>query len=334
MGTLSRRRFLQDSLILASLGLLAGCGVLSPWAPAAPKIPRIGYLVLRPVGALSPPEEAFRDSLREQGYVEGQTIAIEWRLADREERLADLASELVGLGVELIFAGGTQAVQATQAVTRTLPIITVVSDPVGTGLVASLARPGGNVTGLTTYNPQLSAKRLAVLQEAVPAVSRVAALWNPADPPRVIEYKETQAAAAQLGLQLQSFELRSPDDFDRAFATAAAWPADAAVVLPDPLTRNYRKQMMERAAEARLPTMTGDSVFTEAGGLLAYGPNQLKMFRRAATYVDKVLKGANPADLPMEQPMTFDFVVNLKTAQALGLTIPQSVLQQATEFIQ
>ena len=280
--------------------------------------------------------DSFRQGLRERGYVEGQNTVIEYRSADGKiERLPALAAELARLKVDLIIAGSTPMARAAQQATSTIPIVApVMGDPVGDGLVASLARPGGNITGSTFLSPELVPKRLALLKEALPKVSRVAALWHPGafgDRTTRDMLKQTEAAARALGVQLQLVEVRGLDEIDRAFSTMTKERPDALVVFPSPMLFGGRSRIVDLAAKHRLPSMTGNREYVEVGGLIAYGASVTDLYRRAATYVDKILKGAKPADLPVEQPTRFELVINLKTAKALGLTIPQSLLGRADE---
>ena len=280
--------------------------------------------------------EAFRKGLRDLGYVEGQNIAIEFRFAEgREDRLPDLAAELVRLKVDVIVANGAVAIRAAKQATTTIPIVMAeVGDPLRTGLVASLARPGGNITGSTILGPELSAKRLQLLKETVPKLLRVAFLWNPANPSNQVHFDDIQRGAKALGVALQSLEIRSADGFDSAFTAISRERPDALVMTADPLHRLHAGRIIEFAARHRLPAMYQLRDHVEAGGLMAYGVSLPDMFRRAATYVDKILKGAKPADLPVEQPTKFELVINGKTAKALGLTIPQSILIRADQLIQ
>ena len=320
-------------------GLLAAPLAADAQQPA--KVARIGFLV---TASLESPEgriavDAFRQGLRERGYVEGENIVIEYRAADgRIERLPGLASELARLKVDLIVAGPTAGARAAQQATTTIPIVaTVMGDPVGDGLVASLARPGGNITGLTFLGPELVPKRLELLKEALPKVARVAALWHPgAFSERTTRdmLKATEAAARTLGVQLQLVGVRSPDEFDRAFSTMIRERADALIMLPSPMLFAERRRIIDLAAKHRLPSMYNARESVELGGLIAYGTSITDLYRRGATHVDKILKGAKPADLPVEQPTKFELVINLKTAKALGLTIPQSLLLRADEVIQ
>jgi putative ABC transport system substrate-binding protein len=251
------------------------------------------------------------------------------------EQLPDLVAELVRLKVDLIVAVSPQPVQAAKEATTTVPIVMVaVADPVTYGFVTSLARPGGNITGVSLLLPELNAKRLELLREMVPKLSRAAVLWNAANPFRALDLKVAQAGARALGVTLQSLEVRGPDDFDRVFEAASRARTRALITLEDPLTFTHRTRIVGLAAKHRLPAIYGLREYVDAGGLMSYAPILLDNFRRAATYVDKILKGAKPADLPVEQPTRFELVVNLKTAKALGLTVPQSVLIRADQVIQ
>jgi putative tryptophan/tyrosine transport system substrate-binding protein len=298
------------------------------------KVPRIGFLSLAPAGPRQT-HEAFRQGLRDLGYVEGRTIVVEYRAAaDRADRLPALAAELVDLKVDLIVAAGSQAVHAAQRATKSIPIVmTSSSDPVGTGFVASLARPGGNITGLSLLSPDLSTKRLELLKEVAPGVSRVAVFWNPEDPPAKLSVKETEAAAKALAVQLQVLETRDPNDFENAFRAVIKARAGALMLLPAPIMNTHAKQIADLAAKNRLATISYASEFPNAGGLMSYGANLAELYRRAAYYVDKILKGAKPADLPVEQPMKFEFVINLKAAKQIGLTIPPNVLVRADRVV-
>ena len=278
---------------------------------------------------------AFRGGLRELGYVEGQNIFLEYRWAEgRYERLPDLAAELVRLKVDVFFTTGTPATNAANQATKTIPIVFVnVSDPVASGLVASLARPGGNITGLTNISSDLSGKQLELLKESVPGATRVAVLWNPANPAAALQLKETEAAARSLKVQLQLQEVRDPKDLDSAFSAMTRGRPNALFVLADPMLSTYQSRIAELAVRGRLPTIYWLRSFTDAGGLMSYGPSNADLNRRAAIYVDKILKGAKPGDLPVEQPIKFEFIVNLKTAKQIGLTIPPNVLARADKVI-
>jgi putative ABC transport system substrate-binding protein len=252
----------------------------------------------------------------------------------RAGQLSDLVTNLVRLKVDVIVATGDPAIEAARRATGTIPIVMVGSgDPVGTGLVASLARPGGNLTGLSTLSPELSGKRLQLLQEAVPGAARVAVLFNAADTSKALDVRETQAAAQALGVQLQLLEVRGPDDFESAFAAMTREHAEALITLGDPLTVSHRMRIVDLAAKGRLPTMYDARESVEAGGLMAYGPSMPDLFRRAAAYVAKILQGATPGTLPVQQPTKFELVINLNTAKALGLTIPPSLLFLADQVM-
>ena len=325
----------------AFLGTVAGGIVAAPLAVEAQpagKVPRIGFLVAASASdsAYAGLIEAFRQGLRDLGYVEGRNIVIEYRYADgKYERLPALAAELARLKVAVIVSHGTPGPLAAKQATSAIPIImTSAGDPVGSGLVSSLARPGGSVTGLCLLVPELGGKRLQLLKEILPGLTRVAVLWNAANPYAPLVARETEATATTLGIQLQSLVVRGPDDFEGALAAATTGRAGALTVVEDPLTITKRKQIVDFAARSRLPAIYGVKEFVDAGGLMSYGVHLGDLWRRAATYVDKILKGAKPADLPVQQPTKFEFVINLKTAKALGLTIPQSVLQRADEVVQ
>ena len=298
-----------------------------------PQVPRIG--VLSSFSDPDPQVAALTQGLRDLGWVEGQNVAVEYRYANNHlEQFPHLAAELVRLKVDLIVAGGEAGIRAARDATSTIPIVMANSgDPVGTGLIASLSRPGGNVTGLSLLAPDLGGKRLELLKETVPKVSRVGVLWNPTNAVKALELNSTEVAARALGVIVTSHGVRAPADFDRAFAAIGRERPTALITLADPLTRGHKTQLAEFAAKSRLPMIAETRDFAEAGGLMTYGASLLDLYRRAATYVDKILKGAKPGDLPIEQPTKFELVVNLKTAKALGLTIPQSVLVRADEVI-
>ena len=266
--------------------------------------------------------------LRDLGYTEGQNLAVEWRYSEgKAERFADLAAELVRLQVDVIVTMSTPAALAAKQATQTIPIVMVyVADPVGTGLVTNLARPGGNLTGVSDMATDLSAKRLELLKEAVPTLSRVAVLWNAADPGMVLRFREIEAAARVLGVTVQSHEVRSPQDFAQAFTAITQKRPDALFVVAEVLTLAHRCQVLDFAAQHRLPAMYEFGMFARDGGLMAYGPKLTDSFQRGAYYVDRILKGTKPVDLPVEQPMNFELVVNVKAAEALGLTIPPHLL--------
>ncbi len=298
------------------------------------KVARIGFLSGGPPG--DPYVEAFRQGLREIGYVEGQNIVVEYRHAEGKfDRLPALADELVRLKVDAIVAGGTPPILAAKPATSTIPIIMVTSqDPVSIGLVTSLARPGGNITGLTCFAPELSGKRLELLKEAVMGITRVGLLANPAEPSTPYDLTATEAAARSLGLQLQILNVRGPDDIASAFSAMTKEHVRALNTLPSVMLFSQRRQIAELAAKHQLAAMFDFREFVDAGGLMSYGPSLRDLFRRGASFVDKIVKGAKPSDLPVERPTRFELVINLKTAKALGLTIPQSVLIRADQVIE
>src|SRR5262245_8145413 len=296
------------------------------------KVPRIGYLSS---GSASFRTGAFRQGLRDLGYVEGKNIIIEYRNAEGKiERYPDLVVDLVGLKVDVIFTSSTPGALAAKNATKTIPIVfTNVGDPVANGLVASLARPGGNITGLSTLAPELSGKGLELLKETIPKLSRVAVVWNPDNPGKTSSFKETEVAAQALRLQLQSLEVRGPNDVEPAFQAAKKERAVALIVLRDVVVTSQMTRILELALKNQMPAIYGDRGFVDAGGLMSYGPNIDDLFRRAATYVDKILQGTKPADLPIERPSKFELVINLKTAKQIGLTIPPNVLARADKVI-
>jgi putative ABC transport system substrate-binding protein len=320
--------------ILVAVVLLA-VGVRAE-AQQPKKVRRIGILLsvspssTREVGQV----EAFRQGLRELGYIEGNNIVFEYRYAEGvEERLVKLAAELVQLNVDVIFVSGTTGTQAAKNATQTIPIVmTSVTDPVGAGLVASLAHPGGNVTGLSNLS-ELSGKQLELLKEAFPKVTRVAVLWDPANTANARLLAEMKVAAHGLRISLQPLEVNGPDDFQPAFSAMRKEHASALIVLRNAITYTYGTRIVDLTAKSKLPAMYPDRVLVDTGGLMSYGPNFLDMFRRAAIYVDKILKGARPADLPVEQPTKFELVINLKAAKQIGLTIPPNVLVRADKVI-
>ena len=318
---------------------LAFALVLAPLAgeaQQAPNVPKIGFLATA-AGTLAPNIAAFRLGLRELGYIEGKTVLLEIRLPEGAvERLPQLARELVALKPDVIVATNDVAIASVRRETQTIPIVMVFSsDPAGAGFVASLARPGGNVTGLSTLSPELSGKRLELLREVVPGLSRVALLWNPDSRGNLLDYKETEVAARALHVELQSVELSRVEDLDRAFSTVTKGHPQALIVPAGNLIAVTRRaQVASFAQQSRLPSIYGAREYVDDGGLMSYGPSVSDLFRRAAIYVDKILKGAKPADLPVEQPTEFELVINLKTAKALGLTIPPALLRRADHVIQ
>jgi len=318
----------------AAWSALAWAGAVRAQAPA--KVARIGLLTPFSPSEAAPWNQAFRLGLRDLGWIEGKNISIEYRYSEGSgDRFPDLAAELVSLKVDVIVAATPPAALAAQKATRAIPIVIVAGgDPVALGLVESLARPGGNVTGLSQMAFELVGKRLELLKEIVPKLSRVAVLWNPQNPASTLSWQELQLPARQLGIQLHSLEVRSPSDLDQAFEDATRARAGALFVIQDPVVNTNLGRIAGLAAKSRLPSIFQWSDFADAGGLAAYGPDRADLFRRAAAYVDKILKGAKPGDLPIERPTKFEFVINLKTARALGLTIPQSVLLHADRVIE
>jgi putative ABC transport system substrate-binding protein len=298
---------------------------------------RIGVLMLAPLAARPQQWEAFRQGLRDRGYVPGQNAVVEFRSADsKPDRLADLAADLINtVNVDVIVASGTEASQAAQRATRTIPIVmSNTGDPVGAGIVASLARPGGNVTGLSLLATELSAKRLELLKETVPGVTRVAVLWNPANASVSLKVKETMTAARTLGLQLQSLEARTPADIEPQIRAASRGRAEALITADDQFLSSQRVPLTSQALRQKLPVASEFKEFAEAGALCSYGPSLPDLARRAAIFVDRILKGAKPADLPVEEPTKFELIINMKTAKALGLAIPPSVLIRADQVIE
>jgi putative ABC transport system substrate-binding protein len=298
------------------------------------KVPRIGYLA-GGTDRGSPNAEALRQGLRDLGYVEGQNIAIEYRSAEGKlDRLPGLAEELVRLKVDIIFAASGPPAAAAKKATSAIPIIFVGTvDPVASGLVASLARPGGNVTGFSIGAPGLYGKRLEILKETIPRLTRVGLLLNPASPSGNVILKETRAVGQELGVQIQSLEVRSLNDIDRAFETATKAQVGALVVAQQAPISTYPKRIVEFAAKRRLPAIYADTDWVQTGGLMSYGPNYTDLYRRSAVYVDKILKGRPPSDLPVQQPMKYELMINLKTAKTLGLTIPPIVLMRAERVV-
>jgi putative ABC transport system substrate-binding protein len=322
---------------LCGLTLATLSAPLAADAQQAGKVYRVGYLTAGSVTANPHVLEAFRQGLRDLGWVEGQNIVIEYRSAEgRFDRLPDLAAELVRLKVDVIAAAPTPAALAAKNATGTVPIVGVsLTEPVGLGLIASLARPGGNVTGVSySVGADIFGKDLELLKEVVPKVRRVAVLSNPDGPAQPLTIGNIKGAARSLGLQLLLLEARAPGDFDGAFAAMARERVGALLVVTDPMFIPHRGRLADLVAKNRLPSIFTQRADVEAGGLMSYGPNFPDMYRRAATYVDKILKGAKPADLPVEQPTKFELVINLKTAKALGLTIPPSVLGRADQVIE
>jgi putative ABC transport system substrate-binding protein len=299
------------------------------------KIPRIGFVGAASPYAIAARIEAFRQGLRELGYVEGRNIIIEYRYAEgKYDRLPALAAELVRLKVDIIITGSEPATRAAKEATVTIPIVmTQVGDPVGSGFVASLARPGGNITGSSTLDPELSGKRLELLKEIVPRLSRVAVLGTSTNPGSAQSLRETELAAGAFGVKLQYLDVLDPKDIETAFRAASKGRAEAVLMLGGPVLTSRRTQVVDLAVKSRLPVIYTQSEYVEDGGLMSYGVSQNDLNRRAATYVDKILKGAKPADLPVEQPKKFEFIINLKAAKQIGLTVPPNVLARADRVI-
>jgi len=326
---------LREVAVIVTLALSFLATPLAAAAQQPMKVARIGYLSGDSRATSGHLLDAFREGLSDLGWVEGQNIVIEYRWAEGKfDRLPDLAADLVRLQVRVIVGSGDRVILAAKQATITIPIVMAgVGDPVGAGFVASLARPGGNITGLSSLAVELTGKWLELLKEVVPKVSQVAVLRNPANRTHALFWKEAQTAAQALGVRLQDLEVRSPNDFESAFAAMTKERTGALVVLPDPLILGQRARLADLAARNRLPAIYMFREVVEAGGLMSYGRSGRTNFRRAATFVDKILKGAKPGDLPVEQPTRFELVVNLKTAKALGLTIPQSILIRADKVI-
>jgi putative tryptophan/tyrosine transport system substrate-binding protein len=302
-------------------------------AAAPPTVARVGMLTAG--SGLPATREVFHQSLRDLGYVEGHNLTLEQRQAGGQlERLPALAAELVRGEPDVIVALGPSALRAAQQATRTIPIVMLVSgDPIGAGFVSNLSRPGGNITGMTTLSSRLSARRLALLREVVPRLTQVAVLLNPEEDTKVVDWQQTQVAARAWGVRVRPVEVRSPGDLAPAFAAMRRERPDALLVLSDGLTFRHRAEIIRWATDSRVPAMYEIREYVEAGGLVAYGPRRPELFQRLAAYVDQILKGAKPGELPIEAPTAFELVINLKTAQALGLTLPPSLLSQATEVI-
>jgi putative ABC transport system substrate-binding protein len=320
------------ALVLSSLAF-AICIPAEAQQPA--KLPRIGVLVVPPRSFMSTRVDAFHHGLRELGYVEGKNVAIEYRHAEGKiDLLPALAAELVQQKVDVIVTSSESGTLAAKDAARTIPIVfAALTDPVGSGLVASLARPGGNITGLSLVSPELGGKRLELLKEAFPKITRVVIVWNPTSIGESLIFKEIEAAAKTLSVQLQSLEVREANDFQRGFQLAKKRGAQALVTAASPIINSNRAQILDFVAKNRLPAIYSAPEFVDAGGLMSYGTYTPDLWRRAAFYVDKILKGAKPADLPVEQPTKFEFVINLKTAKQIGVTIPPNVLARADKVI-
>src|SRR5437899_4170243 len=320
--------------IVAIAVSFAMCGAVVE-AQQPTKVPRIGYLSVASLSGMADRIEAFRQGLRELGYVEGKNIVIEWRSAEgKPDRRSELAADLVRLKVDLIVTAGPTVTRVVKEATSTIPIVMAQdTDPVGSGFVASLARPGGNITGLATLAPELTGKQLELMKEIVPRLSRVAVLGTSTRSGNAQSLKETELAAGALGVKPQYLDILTPKDIETAFQAASKGRADAVLVLTSPFATSQRTKFIDLAAKNRLPAVYDRAEFVEDGGLMTYSVSSTDLFRRAATYVDKILKGAKPADLPVEQPKKFEFIINLKAAKQIGLTIPPNVLAQADRVI-
>jgi putative ABC transport system substrate-binding protein len=319
---------------------LALCALLvalssSATAQQATKVPRIGYLAATSLSAIASRTDAFKQGLRGLGYVEGKNLAIDWRSAEGKfDRLPALTAELVHLKVDVIVSAGPTVTRAAKEATSTIPIVMAQdTDPVGSGFVASLARPGGNITGLATLSPDMSGKLLELLKEISPRLSRVVVIGNSTNPGNVQELRETELAAKAFGIQVQYLDVRAPQDIEISFRAATKGRADALLMLGNPILNAHRAQVVGLAGKSRLPTTYNRPEFVEAGGLMTYGVSYNDLLRRAATFVDKILKGAKPADLPVEQPTKFELIINLKAAKQIDLTIPPNVLARADRVI-
>jgi putative ABC transport system substrate-binding protein len=328
----NRWSVIRQTLALCTM-LFAVCSPTDAQQPT--KIPRIGYLGVNSLNVNPDRREAFRQGLRELGYVEGKNIVIEWRSAEgKQDRLPALAAELVRLKVDIIIAGGPPSTRAAKEATITIPIVMGFdNDPVADGFVASLARPGGNITGLATLAPEISGKLLELLKEVVPRLFRVAVLGTSTQPGNAQSLRETEVAAPAFGVKVQFLDILAPKDIETAFRAAGKGHADGVLVLQSPVINSQRTQVADLAVKSRLPGIFPQSQYANAGGLMYYGVNTVDLFRRAPTFVDKILKGAKPADLPVEQPTKFELVINLKTARQIGLTIPPNVLARADKVI-
>ena len=326
---------MKEKVICVALGVMLLARSLPAQAQQPAKIFRIGFLSATSPSTNSARREAFRQGLHELGYVEGKNIVIEYRYAEGKlDRLPALAAELVRLKVDVIISGGPAATRPAKEATVTIPIVMAQdTDPVGNGFVTSLARPGGNITGLATLSPELSGKQLELLKEIVPRISRVAFFGNAMEPGNAQALRETELAAGAFGVRLQNLEIRDSKDIETAFREASKGRADAVLVAALPILNSQRTQIADLAVKNRVPAVYGQPEYVDIGGLIYYGPSVTEMFRRAATYVDKILKGAKPANLPVEQPTKFELIINLKAAKQIGLTIPPNVLARADKVI-
>jgi len=326
---------MRAKLITTILGAFIVVSVFPAQAQQPTKVPRIGFLFVTPPSANAARIKAFRQGLRELGYVEGKNIVIEWRHAEgKADQLPGLAAELVRLKVNIIVSAGSTVTRPAKEATVTIPIVMAQdTDPVGSGFVASLARPGGNITGLATLAPEIGGKRLELLKEIVPKLSRVAVLGTSTRRGNAQALREIELAAGAFGVEFQYLDVLDPMDIETAFREASKGRTQAVLMLAGPIFTSHRKQLVDLAVKSRLPAIYDRAEFVEDGGLMSYGVSQNDLYRRAATYVDKILKGAKPADLPVEQPTKFELVINLKTAKQIGVTIPPNVLARADKVI-
>jgi len=329
----SKQAGMGKRIIVVLLVSLALTSVRLAEAQPAKEVPRIGYLDPASPEASLRQIEAFRKGLAELGYVDGKNIVIEYRHADgKRNRLVTAATELVQRHVDVIVTGSTPGVEAAKNATTTIPIVfATIGDPVRSGLVESLARPGGNITGLTIFSPEMGGKRLELLKEAFPKIRRVAFFWSTMNPG--FSFAEAEAAGKPLGVEVQSVQLRDVEDIESAFKKVRKKGSQAFTTAPDPVMRLRQRKLLDFAEKNRLPAMYGQLDFVDAGGLMSYAPNTIDLYRRAATYVDKILKGSKPADLPIEQPKKFEFIINLNSAKQIGVTIPPNVLARADRVI-
>jgi len=336
LGVRREARAMKHKTFALTLCTLLGALSLPAQAQQPRNIPRLGLLSANSAQNESGRLAVFREKLRELKYEEGKSILIEYRFAEGKlDRLPELASELVRVKVNVIVTAGNEAVQAAKSATQTIPIVMAFSgDPVRAGFIASLAHPGGNITGLSRINVELTAKRLEILNETVPSAGRIAVLFNPEGRVPMLALKEAQATAEKLGLQIQALEMQTPEDIESAFRSARRERAGAIITVAGGFTGFYRSRIVNLAAKNRLPAMYNNASFVEIGGLMTYASDQREEFRRAALYVDRILKGTAPGDLPVQQPTRFELVLNLRTAKALGVTIPASLLSRADEVIQ
>ncbi len=332
---LLRGRMVGFACWVSILVLLAAASGAAAQSQA--RVYQVGYLGVAPASASTAPLwDAFVHGLREYGYVEGRNLVLHQRYsAGQDARFAELATELVRLNVDVIVSSTTNGALAAKQVTSTIPIVTIVAgDPVGSGLVASLARPGGNVTGLTSQAPDWAAKQLQLLREVAPGIKRVAVLWNPTLPQHQASFRETQKGAATLRLEIESLELRSPDDLEAVFQRIAHTPLDGLQVFDQPALFAQRQRVVDWVTRSRIPAIYGFPFYVDVGGLMSYSPNLADLFRRSTTYVDKLLRGAKAAELPVEQPTTFEFVINLKAAKSLGITVSPALMLRVTRVVE